>query len=264
MFWQRWSIMPRKAREKSSTGIYHIMLRGANRQDIFYDDEDRVKYIQTLEGYKDASEYKIYGYCLMSNHIHLLIREGKEPISKAMKRIGVSYVYWYNMKYERCGHLFQDRYKSEVVENDKYLMVVLRYIHQNPLKAHMIDNCIEYKWSSYVEYISQETKLTDIDFVLDSLNSNRNKAVEIFEKFTNEKSNDKCLDYDDSKRKVMTDEEAKKLILKFTSLSNPQILLKMDKKDRDNIIRKLKDEDISIRQLSRITGLGRGVIDKVK
>ncbi len=256
--------MPRKAREKSSTGIYHVMLRGVNRQDIFNDDEDRIKYIHTLKDYKDISEYKIYGYCLMSNHIHLLIKEGKESISKVMKRIGVSYVHWYNMKYDRCGHLFQDRYKSEVVEDNKYLMVVLRYIHQNPLKAGMIENCNEYKWSSYTEYINHKRDLTDMDFILDSLDLTRNKAIDVFNRFMNEENNDKCLDYEVSKRKGMTDENAKELISMITGLSDPQLLQKMDKKDRDNVIRKLKDENISIRQLSRITGLGRGIIEKAK
>ncbi|WP_198543854.1 transposase [Petroclostridium xylanilyticum] len=100
----------------------------------------------------------------MNNHIHLLLKEGKEAISQAMKRIGASYVYWYNMKYERYGHLFQDRYKSEKVEDDKYLLTVLRYIHQNPIKAGIVEEAIKYKWSSYIEYISQKGILTDIDF----------------------------------------------------------------------------------------------------
>jgi REP element-mobilizing transposase RayT len=137
--------MPRQAREKSSSGIYHIMLRGINRQDIFHDEEDKMRFIETLKNYKSICEYKVYGYCLMSNHIHLLIKEGKETISQAMKRIGASYVYWCNMKYERYGHLFQDRYKSEKVEDDKYLLVVLRYIHQNPIKAGIVEEAAKYK-----------------------------------------------------------------------------------------------------------------------
>lgn len=88
----------------------------------------------------------------MDNHVHILIREGKEPLSKVMKRIGVSYVYWYNWKYERNGHLFQDRYKSEPVEDDKYLLTVIRYIHQNPLKAGIVDSIDQYQWSSHHEY----------------------------------------------------------------------------------------------------------------
>ncbi|MDO9565422.1 MAG: transposase, partial [Candidatus Desulfaltia sp.] len=97
--------MPRRAREKSSTGVYHVMVRGINRQDIFNDEEDKQKLVSTLKRYKEICGYDVYGYCLMSNHIHLLLKEGREPITQVMKRIGASYVYWYNMKYERYGHL---------------------------------------------------------------------------------------------------------------------------------------------------------------
>ncbi|WP_432662549.1 transposase [Wukongibacter baidiensis] len=253
--------MVRKAREKSSTGIYHIMLRGINKQDIFNDDEDRMKFIETLEKYKKVSEYEVYGYCLMSNHIHLLIKEGKEPISNTMKRIGVSYVYWYNIKYERYGHLFQDRYKSEKVEDDKYLMVVLRYIHQNPLKAGMVESIDKYKWSSYGDYVEGKSTLINIGFIYNILNTNLNKAKDIFREFMNEVNEDKCLDVNFRKR-PMSDEEAKKIIKETVHLDNPQMLQQMSKTERDAIIRKLKEKDISIRQLARITGLGRRVIEK--
>ncbi len=88
--------MPRVAREKSETGIYHVILRGINRQTIFEDEEDAIKFLQILNKYRQRSECKIYAYCLMGNHVHILIREGKEELGMAMKRIGVSYVHWYN------------------------------------------------------------------------------------------------------------------------------------------------------------------------
>ncbi len=88
--------MPRMRRQKSSTGIYHIILRGINRQIIFQDNEDKEKFIEVLKKYKEVSKYEVYAFCIMDNHAHILIREGKEPLAKVMKRIGVSYVYWYN------------------------------------------------------------------------------------------------------------------------------------------------------------------------
>ncbi|WP_308160333.1 transposase [Bacillus sp. ISL-77] len=130
--------MPRRARVKSGSGIYHIMLRGANRQEIFHDDADCLNFLDLLHKYKLKTKVKIYGWCLMSNHIHLLLREGNEDISTTMKRIGVSFVMYYNWKYGTSGHLFQDRFKSENVENDQYLLTVVRYIHQNPLKARIV------------------------------------------------------------------------------------------------------------------------------
>jgi putative transposase len=85
----------------------------------------------------------------------MLIKEEKEDLGIIMRRIGASYVYWYNLKYERSGHLFQDRFKSEVVNDEKYLLAVVRYIHQNPLKAGIVNNINDYAWSSYSEYIGE-------------------------------------------------------------------------------------------------------------
>ena len=127
--------MPRQARRKSKSGIYHVLLRGINRQQIFEDNEDFEMFLQVLKDCKAISECKLFAYCLMGNHIHLLVQESKEPIGQFMKRILTRFVYWYNVKYQRVGHLFQDRFKSEPVENDSYFMTVIRYIHQNPLKA---------------------------------------------------------------------------------------------------------------------------------
>ncbi|MCL2672285.1 MAG: transposase [Clostridiales bacterium] len=126
--------MPRTARRKSENGLYHVMLRGINQQQIFHDNEDNEKFLAVLKECKKVSEFELHAYCLMGNHVHLLLRTGKEELEQIFKRIGVRYVYWYNWKYKRTGHLFQDRYKSEPVENDEYYFTVLRYIHQNPIR----------------------------------------------------------------------------------------------------------------------------------
>lgn len=147
--------LPRDARNSSSTGIYHIMLRGINRQDIFGDEEDIERLLETIKKYKEVSQYQIYAYCVMSNHIHMLIKETEDSISNIIKRISSSYVFWYNKKYERCGHLFQERFKSEAVENDEYFLTVVRYIHQNPIKAGVVKGISDYKWSSYNEYMDR-------------------------------------------------------------------------------------------------------------
>jgi len=127
--------VPRAARIKSESRIYHIIMRGINRQILFEDEEDCTKFIQTLQRYKEISEYKLYAYCLMGNHLHLLLREGKEPLETVMRRICGSYVFWYNKKYDRIGYFFQDRFKSEPVDDEVYFLVELRYIFQNPLRA---------------------------------------------------------------------------------------------------------------------------------
>lgn len=157
----------------------------------------------------------------MSNHIHLLIKEGTETISQIMKRIGVSYVYWYNAKYERYGPLFQGRYKSEKVENDKYLLVVLRYIHQNLIKVGIVEEVEQCRWSSYCEYISHKAILTDVEVVLNTMDNDRNKAIEIFNEFMEKENKDKCLDDEVKKRKWISDEETRRLIKELIKLDNP-------------------------------------------
>ena len=146
--------MPRDQRQRSESGIYHIVMRGINRAVIFKDEEDYSVFLRYVEKAKAEAKFQLYAYCLMSNHIHLLLKEGEEELGIAFRRIGAGFVGWYNRKYERCGHLFQDRFRSEPVESEQYLFTVLRYIHQNPVKAGVAKSVHEYPWSSICEYCS--------------------------------------------------------------------------------------------------------------
>jgi putative transposase len=110
------------------------MLRGNNREKIFRDEEDKARMIDTLGDKKKAEEYFLYAYCVMDNHIHLIIKEGKDPIASIVKRIATSYSYYFNKKYKRIGHVFQERFKSENIEDESYLLAAIRYVHQNPVK----------------------------------------------------------------------------------------------------------------------------------
>lgn len=169
--------MPRAARKVSETGVYHAMVRGINCQDIFLDDEDRLIFLEKLNIVKERSECNVYAYCLMNNHVHLLIAENKETIGKTMKRLGSTYVYWYNRKYDRVGHLFQGRYLSQPINTEEYLLVALRYIHQNPVSAGIVFNCAKYPWSSYQDYINPSkpnNNLRILDFALALLEGQRN------------------------------------------------------------------------------------------
>ena len=132
--------MSRQKRDRSSTGVYHIMLRGINRGDIFLEDDDKDVFLNILLQKKSKGEYTLHAYCLMDNHLHLLIQEKKDDIARIMKRIGITYVSYFNKKYQRIGPLFQDRYKSEKVENDGYLLTAMRYIHNNPVAAGLVKN----------------------------------------------------------------------------------------------------------------------------
>ncbi|MBW6464416.1 MAG: transposase [Firmicutes bacterium] len=248
--------MPRNVREKSSSGIYHIILKGINKQRIFEDDEDSRFFLEKLITYKEISGYELYAYCLMSNHVHLLLKEGEESIGTVFRRIGASYVYWYNRKYNRTGHLFQDRYRSEPVETDQYFLTVMRYIHQNPIKAGIIEKIEDYPWSSYRDY-SQKPLICDTKFVLNMFSKVHMEALELWVKFIHEKNNDQCMEHDAGR---LNDDEATELIKSVAKVKNPMEIQAYEKKTMNALIKLLKEKGLSIRQIERLTGVSFGVI----
>ena len=140
--------MPRQPRQLADSGIHHVMLRGVNRQDVFLDEDDRRCFLQCLDAAKELSGCSVLAYCLMTNHVHLVIQVRSEPIGQVIKRLGVRYVYWHNLKHNRVGHLFQDRFKSRPVDDDSYLVTLLRYVWNNPVKAGLVSHPEHYRWSS--------------------------------------------------------------------------------------------------------------------
>ena len=245
--------MPRQARKKSESGIYHIMLRGINQQQIFEDEEDKMRFLETVSKYKAQCGYEIYAYCLMGNHVHMLLKEGKENLTLVLKRIACSYVYWYNWKYRRCGHLFQDRFRSEPVEDDSYFLTVIRYIHQNPLKAGICKNIDEYKFSSYEEYVKRNN-FVDTDLCFGII------GKEEFIKFNNEINEDVCLDIRENDFRL-TDDDTMKIIWKTCRCKSASDFQKLDRAKRNYYIEKIHQQGLSIRQISRLTGLSRKIVE---
>lgn len=256
--------MPRNPRQLSRTGVYHIMVRGINHQMIFFEKEDYQRYIETIDRFVADEEAVVLGYCLMSNHVHLLIQENNTAISQIMKKIGTSYAYWYNQKYERSGHVFQDRFMSESVEDDSYLLMVIRYIHQNPVKAGIVTKADAYIWSSCRVYYGEGqylSGLTQTSLILGMFAETKSQAIEKFRKFNDEINEDKCLE--DSIAKHMPDSEAIKIM---TNLNNNQpisTLSTMPKFERDLLLQRFKEtEGLSLRQIARITGLGYQTVNR--
>lgn len=257
--------MPRTPRRKSKSGVYHIIIRGANKQELFHDDKDRLRFLDTAERYKTQTGIRIYGWCLMNNHIHLLLQEGKEDLAITMKRIGVSYVWYYNLKYRTTGHLFQDRYRSENVESDGYLATVVRYIHQNPVKAGLVKRPSDWKWSSCQAYYGNgvyKQELLDSELILGMFSQDKNTAIKKFREFNEIENDDKCLDDDVFIR--LTDEEARLEIEKINPRINIAQVKSLPKNQRDEIIRKAKCiEGVSQRQLARILGVSQTLISNI-
>lgn len=231
------------------------MLRGVNGQQIFADIEDYEKFLEILTDCKEISEFKIFAYCLMGNHIHLLLQENKEPIELIMKRIEARFVYWYNIKHQRIGHLFQDRFKSEPVENNDYFLTVIRYIHQHPVKAGICKKPQDYTFSSYNEF-SKEQTFIDCDFVFGVIDKDR------FIKFHNEKALEQCLDIEEKPKIRVTDEQAKKIIMEYSKCKSISEFEMLPTALREKYINFFHENGMSIRQISRLCGETKGFVEK--
>ena len=143
--------MPRKARIAPKEFVYHVLTRGNNKQDIFRDEEDFLTYLDILKKYKERYLFKLYHYVLMTNHVHLVIEPSREggALSQIMKGINLSYAQHFKNKYKYTGHFWQDRFKSIIVSKDEYLLACGSYVELNPVRAGMVKEPREYRWSSY-------------------------------------------------------------------------------------------------------------------
>lgn len=146
--------MPRTARIAPKEYVYHILTRGNNRQEVFKDERDYKKYIEILQRYKDRYKFNLYHYVLMRNHVHLILEsiERGGTLAEIMKGINLSYAQYYKKRYKHIGHFWQDRYKSIIVSEDDYLLACGSYVELNPVRAGIVEDPKDYKWSSYNVY----------------------------------------------------------------------------------------------------------------
>lgn len=193
--------MPRFPRQKYEDAMYHITVRGNNREKIFFCDDDKIRYLDTLKRYKEKFKINLYAYCLMDNHVHLVIDCNGQDISRIMKGISLSHAIYINKKYDRCGHLFQDRFTSKIIDSDRYMQWVSRYIHRNPVRAGITKTAIEYKWSSINIYMGQKDyyKIIDEEFILKYFSSNKAIARRKYIEYVDDDSKDKEMEIEKDK-----------------------------------------------------------------
>ncbi len=246
--------MPREARKLSGSNIYHVMLRGINRQDVFEDDSDRRHFMFVLKECKEISGFRLHAFVLMSNHIHVLIEPADEPLDTVIRRIGIRYAVWYNRKYQRAGHLFQDRFRSENVGNDEYYKTVLRYILQNPMKAGLESRPGSYRWSSYLAYEKGQGALTDTQYALDLFGS-REALVE----YLAEENDDSAMDEADHDWRLR-DDSAREVIRRVADCSSVADYQKLDFAVQKEYAGKLYLAGLSMGQIARLTGMTKSVV----
>ena len=156
--------MPRSKRVLLDNACYHILNRGNQKQNIFLEELDYEKYLEILKHYKNKYNFKLYAYCLMPNHIHLIIDVKKtNNLAKIMQGITQTYTVWFNNKYNKAGRLWQGRFKSMLIQQDKYLIDCLRYIELNPIRANIASSPTDYSWSSWKERIFTKNGFTLLD-----------------------------------------------------------------------------------------------------
>lgn len=180
--------MPRPPRIEFPGALYHVTVRGNNKQHIFLDDNDRLKYLWLLERYKKQHEFILYAYILMNNHVHLLIETPGSPISRIMQVLNFTYTGYFNRKYEKVGHLFQGRYKAFLCDRDEYLLALLRYIHRNPVRANIVNRPHDYKWSSHLDYMGRGSSLIDTDSILMMFSDKPSQARRLYRDFIDEQT----------------------------------------------------------------------------
>lgn len=254
--------MPRVAREISKTKVYHIILRGNDKQDIFYDEQDYEKFKNEVIKSKEKYQCDLYAYCLMNNHVHLVIYDKEDKISKIIQSISISYSSYFSKKYEKVGHLFQNRFLSKNIETREYLLEVVRYVHQNPLKAK-IANTDKYKWSSYQEYVYND-KIINSNLILSIFGNTKQEAIKnfiFFHSYNEEKLNDD-VEYEMIGR--LTDDKLKEKIEKLLEINDVREIRTYDTEIRNEKLKKIKEIKGTTKvQLSRVLGINKKMLERV-
>lgn len=247
--------MPSTARQRSNSEIYHVMSRGVGRCIIFEDDEDRRAFLRILTKERAEQSVTVHAWCLMDNHYHLLLQGDLPGISKMMKRLNSTYAMVFNQKHGRVGHLFQGRFKSVPVESDEQFLTELRYIHQNPVKEKLCPTC-EYAWSSYSGYYD-EPWIVDNSLVTSLFDSE-----EQFCEFHGQLDVvSPCLELGRGRR-LFSNEEA--LVIARAVLVDTRLeeIASRPRAARDEALRVLKAAHLSIRQIERLTGISRSIVER--
>ena len=260
--------MPRQARVKGEFSIYHIIQRGNERKSLFLSDNDRLRFIETLERMKKKYNFLLYAYCLMDNHVHLLIDDNGNDISRLVKSINISYAYYFNRTYKRCGHLFQDRFRSELVDNDGYLLEVSRYIHNNPVAAGVVKEPSEYSWSSYNIYTGMARDiygLIDKGRILSTFSSSRVKAIKEYVDYVYKEEGkhvnimdveDKISDEHYNTDYISSMEQARIIIkeaAKSKKISNEELINQI--KTRNELMKQIrKNSSLTLKQIGELFG----------
>ena len=248
--------MARQSRGRSRTGIYHVLLRGINYQPIFVQKEDYQKFVLILRDMVSAKHplplpCTLFSYCLMPDHVHLLIKEEEEGIAEVIKKISCRYAMFYNNKYAHDGHLFHDRYRSESINDDAHFMTVFRLIHQNPVRGQLCYRAEDYDWSGWREYIHIRHRITAICAVHSVLN--RYTLHYLTEQVNHPLPETMQVLKFNQYRGSVPDEKVIDFLQSTYHIQQPREIRRYPKQQRDEILKAVMAFGANKRQLSRLT-----------
>ena len=262
--------MPRAARIKCEYGYYHLTMRGVSKQIIFEERSDYIHFINLLKRFGSETNVRICAFCLMENHVHLLTHDPDDHVSLFMRKLGGGYSWYFNHKYERTGHLFQDRFGSVAIESEERLLAVFRYILNNPHKAG-ICSASEYEWSSYSRYGDPNSFVDTL--VLKELLGSFQEYAEFIN--TDDEGQGDGSQYvpmrdignrplcpDISQKQSHDDEWAKTVIRETLHGQSGMVIRTYDWQKRNEILRELKTKGLSLRQIERLTGISKSVVQR--
>ena len=250
--------MSGKARIKSASGIYHIMLRGNNKQTVFFDEDDYGKFLAYFMNKAKQKSLVLYAWCLMPNHVHLLIKEKDETIAEVFRSVLTGYIQWYNNKYQRTGHVFEGRFRSQPVEDQTYFMRVFRYIHRNPLEAFLCRKMEDYRYSSYAYYF-RSGRYQDDDMILGLM-----KKYE-WERYHLQKDENESdfLDIDCEEKKKLTEEEIVTMVEHSGYVEHITAVKSLPRGLRTKVLELMLEAGVSYRRINELTGVSLSVIRAV-
>lgn len=245
--------MPRAPRQRSDTGYYHITLRGNGKQNLFEHDEDRAAFMDAARSSFTRSEISLVAWCLMDNHVHLIIDDPLDHLSEALHRVASTYARYFNRTFGHTGHVFEGRYGSVPILDDKQLLAAVKYVHNNPLKGMGITPD-RYPWCSYSEYASGVSRFADIDTLLELLG-----GTQAFVAFS---INDDASVYRPACKKYADEDERAALAHQvFESFGCTATGVKeLPKKTRNQVLKALCECGLTVKHVQRLTGIGEWTI----
>ena len=248
--------MPRTRRDAGQSGLYHVMIRGNGKQILFENNSNRSFYLEKLGSHLSEGDIQLLAWCLMDNHAHLLVRcdpDKFKELSTAMARVNGSYARHFNSITGHVGHVFQDRFLCKAIDSKPYLLEVVRYIHNNPESAGICPSD-KYRWSSYSEYVGTPS-ITHTQFVLDMVG-----GPDGFRRFVKGRANPalrlRC-------ELCPTPETLLSIAREVLDPISLESIAGLPKSKRDRCLQSLHKTGFSVRQIQRMTGIGKSTIFNV-